>query len=145
MDLELKIVRRMLIFIFSEVERDGHISIGDTKPYYFIENEYVDNLDKLDVIQIYRTLIKVLEEMSNEMNDKILLLKNQYDSVCDVIDMQHVTDIDIIEIHPAVYIFEFKIDFKKKIIKRISGIEDVVNLKQLLEKLGRYDFLLKLY
>jgi hypothetical protein len=141
MDDISRILEKMLVFIISEMERLGYISISDVHPYYFIENE---DADKLDVLQIYGTLIKVLEDISNEENDKILLLKNQLDYICDIIDIRQVTDMDATEIHPDIYIFEFEINTVKK-IKRISNIDDVVNLKPLLEKLERYDLLIKLY
>jgi hypothetical protein len=137
-----RILERMLIFIISEAKNLGHISISDVHPYYFIENE---DADKLNTNQIYKMLIEMLEEILNEKNDEILLVKNQFGYICDVIDMEQVTNIDISEIHHDIHIFEFEISFKKNIVKRISDINDVVNLKQLLEKLGRFDLLIKLY
>ena len=142
MDDIFRIVERMLIYIISEAKELGHISISDAHPYYFIENE---DASKLNTNQIYKILIDVLEEILNEKNDEILLLKNQFGYICDVIDMEQVTNINITEIHHDVCIFEFEISFKKDSIKRISDIDDAVNLKPLLEKLGRYDLLIKLY
>ena len=102
MDDISRILEKMLIFIISEAERLGHISISDAHPHYFIENE---DTSKLDVLEIYKILIKVLEEISNEENEKILLLKNQLDYICDIIDIRQITNMDITEILPDLYIF----------------------------------------
>ena len=85
-----------------------------------------------------------LESVSKELPE-IIFIKNTHHLMTTTIDAAQVTDVVLEEIVPGAYIIRFEIGYKKRVSRRISSIDSVVNLRPLLERLGKFDLLLKFY
>jgi hypothetical protein len=88
----------------------------------------------------YSHLESILKELP-----EIIFIKNNHNLMLTIIDAVQVTDVILEEIVPGAYDIRFEIGYKKRVIRRISNIDSVINLKPLLEKLERFDLLIKFY
>ena len=116
-------IKDMIIYDISEAIKNGYVHMSNGSSYYY----------KI-----------VLEDISKEL-PKIIFIRNTRNDITGAIAVSRVTDFELEEIVPGAYIVRFEIDYKKIIVRRISNLDNIINLKPLLEKLERFDLLLKLY